>query len=61
MDDESLNNLRAWSMKLYDDFEPVRQFIAEHPETKDIIVRAIVDTMNQSLAQNFYGPSPHGR
>lgn len=48
-----------WSMKLYDDFEPVRQFIREHPETKDDIVRAIVAEMNNSLAYNFYRPSPH--
>ena len=60
MDDESLAALQAHSLKLYDDFEPVRKFIAEHPETKDDIVRAIVGVMNQSFAWNFYGPSPHG-
>jgi hypothetical protein len=59
MDDDSLANLRAWSMKLYDDFEPVRQFIREHPETKDIIIKAIAGEMTNSFAANFYGPSPH--
>ena len=59
MDDDSLKNLAAWSMKLYDSFEPVRQFIKEHPETKDVIVKAIADTMTNSFAANFYGPSPH--
>jgi len=59
MDDESLNNLRAASMKLYDDFEPVRQFIKENPEWKDAIVRVLGEALTQSCANNFYGPSPH--
>lgn len=59
MDDESLAALRSHSLKLYDDFEPVRAFIREYPETKDDIVKAIVKEMNSSFEYNFYGPSPH--
>jgi hypothetical protein len=61
MDDESLKNLRAWSMKLYDDFEPVRALIRDHPEMRDEIVKIIGERMTNSFADNFYGPSPHGR
>lgn len=59
MDDESLKNLQAAGMKLYDDFEPVRQFIKEHPDMKDVIIEYIGRVMTQSFAADFYGPSPH--
>jgi hypothetical protein len=55
MDDESLKNLTTWSMKLYESFAPVREFIKEHPETKDEIVATVAKVMTNSFASNFYG------
>jgi len=56
MDDNSLVNMRAWSLKLYDDFEPVRALIKEFPELKDPIVQAIGEVMTESFRANFEGP-----
>ena len=55
MDDESLKNLRAFSMKLYDSFEPVRQIIAECPELREPIIEALGKAMTQEFAGDFYG------
>lgn len=43
------------SLKIYDDFAPIRAFVAEHPEFKDVIVRAFADSMSQAFAADFYG------
>lgn len=59
MDEDSIKNLTAWSMKLYDEFSPVREFIKEHPETKEEIVKIVAEVMTNTFATNFYGPSPH--
>jgi hypothetical protein len=61
MDDESLRNLRAWSMKLYDDFEPVRAFLNEYPEMREDFIEIFGQALTNSFAGNFYGPSPLGR
>jgi len=61
MDDESLANLEAWSMRLYDSFAPVRELIEQHPELKEPIVEAIAEAMSASFRPMFYGPSLHDK
>ena len=59
MDDESLKNLRAHSMKLYDDFQPVRDLVAlMEPEDKEQFVKEFGKFMTAQFSGNFYGPSP---
>ena len=50
---ESISRL---SMKLYEDFAPVRAFIAEHPETRDAILGYVGYAMSRAFAADFYGP-----
>lgn len=52
-----LEGLRRWSIKLYDDFAPVRELIGQFPELKEPIVQAIGEAMTQSFASNFYEPT----
>lgn len=53
---DALETTRQWSMKLYDDFAPVRALIEERPELREPIVKAVAEVMNNFLLPNFYGP-----
>ena len=60
MDDDSLKNLRDFSMRLYDEFQPVRDLVAlMEPEEKEELVKELGKIITLQFAGNFYGPSPH--
>lgn len=56
MEEDVMESIGKLSMRLYDDFAPVRAFIAEHPETKDAIVEYVGHAMSRAFATDFYGP-----
>lgn len=60
-DGDALESCRKMSMKLYDDFAPIRAFIAEHPEKRADIIRAVVSEMKNIFLGDFYGNSKSGK
>ena len=55
-EDDLMESISRLSMKLYEDFAPVRAFIAEHPETRDAILGYVGYAMSRAFAADFYGP-----
>ena len=53
--------LEEWGMMLYDAFEPIRVFVRDHPETKEMMTDLTKEILMAQFAPNFYGPSPHDK
>jgi hypothetical protein len=51
---DPLENTRKWSMKMYDDFQPIRDIIKGYPELRESIIETIGEAMTQNFANNFY-------
>lgn len=60
MDNDSLENYNKLMIKLYDDFQPIRDMITNFPELKQPIVKFIADVLNEQSRKNFYGPFLEG-
>ncbi len=57
--DDIILAVQKFSMKMYDDFAPLREFLSQNPEMKEPIVSALGEILTKEMAApDFYVNKP---